>query len=85
MMISPKVDIWSVGIIFYILLFGKKPFTVDSGNMKAFKERMIDRKIVLTFPEERVISENSKRLIESMLKFDPEDRPEPQEALKMFH
>ena len=25
-MISPKVDIWSVAIIFYYLLYGIKPF-----------------------------------------------------------
>lgn len=25
-MISPKVDIWSVAIVFYYLLYGSKPF-----------------------------------------------------------
>lgn len=85
MMISPKVDIWSVGIIFYILLFGKKPFTQDAGGMKAFKEKMIDRRYILNFPEGRNISENSRKLIELFLRFDPEDRPDPSEALKAFY
>ena len=53
--------------------------------MKTFKERMIDWKFNLNFPEGIMISENSKKLILSLLKFDPEDRPEPSEALKFFH
>lgn len=85
MMISPKVDVWSVGVIFYMLLFGKKPFQAENGNIKNFKDKMIDRKFMLNFPSELQISENSKNLIQSMLRFDPEDRPEPAEALRLFH
>lgn len=62
-MISPKVDIWSLGIIFYYLLFGKKPFIMDNGNMKNFKEKLIDKKFSLSFPDEIIISENSRKLI----------------------
>lgn len=53
--------------------------------MKVFKEKMIDRKFMLTFPDTRIISENSKKLIELFLKYDPEERPDPSEALKIFY
>ena len=53
--------------------------------MKVFKERMIDWKFLLTFPETRTISENSKKLIEMFLKYDPDERPDPSVALKFLN
>jgi tousled-like kinase len=37
-MISSKVDVWSVGVIFYQLLYGKKPFGNDMSQQKFLSE-----------------------------------------------
>ena len=67
-----KCDIWSAGIIMYILLCGYPPFNGDSDKeiMEAVKLGEFD------FPEEEwsVISDEAKDLINKMLTYEPEKR-----------
>lgn len=42
-MISSKVDVWSVGVIFYQLLYGKKPFGNDMSQQKFLTESIRQR------------------------------------------
>ena len=67
-----KCDIWSAGVIFYILLCGYPPFNgeTDKEIMEAVKKGEFD------FPEEEwsVITEEGKDLIRKMLQYDPKKR-----------
>ena len=71
--ISDKCDIWSCGVILYILLCGYPPFNAN-------KDTEITRKIksgAFSFPQEDWynISDLAKNLINKMLKVDPKQRP----------
>jgi tousled-like kinase len=43
--ISPKVDIWSVGVIFYQMLFGKRPYGEGKSQDQVLKEGIMVRLI----------------------------------------
>jgi len=67
-----KCDIWSCGVILYILLCGYPPFNgeTDSDIMAAVRKGQYD------FPVEEWsgISKEAKDLVSNMLKFDPKKR-----------
>lgn len=67
-----KCDIWSSGVILYILLCGYPPFNGETDNdiMAAVRKGQYD------FPVEEWsgISKEAKDLVSNMLKFDPKNR-----------
>jgi len=67
------VDIWSSGVIAYILLFGKMPFDLDSTSNKI-------KSYQFTFPVSRV-SQNAKNFITNMLQIDISKRLTASELL----
>ena len=75
-----KCDIWSAGVIFYILLCGYPPFNgeTDKEIMACVKEGKFD------FPPEEwdVVSKDAKNLIMKMLTYDPKKRLSAMEVLK---
>lgn len=67
---SAKCDVWSTGVMFYELLYGKLPWTGYSvsnlyGNIKSK---------ALEFPKEVKVSSETKDLLSKMLKFKDEER-----------
>lgn len=74
-----KCDIWSCGVILYILLCGYPPFNgeTDTDIMKAVKKGKFD------FPEEEwgSISKEAKSLVSHMLTYDPKTRYSADECL----
>ena len=74
-----KCDIWSCGVILYILLCGYPPFNGDSDVdiMKAVKKGEYD------FPPEEwdSISKEAIELVKNMLKYDPKSRMSAFECL----
>ena len=68
---SFEVDIWSIGIILYILLIGKPPF--ETNNAKETYKRI--RLKSYSFPQGEKISEPARELIESILVLEPHKRP----------
>jgi calcium-dependent protein kinase len=76
---NEKCDIWSAGVILYVLLCGYPPFNgeTDKEIMEAVKNGYFD------FPEEEwsVISSSAKRLIKRMLIYDFKQRPSALELL----
>ena len=76
---NEKCDVWSCGVITYILLSGMPPFNGQSDQdiMKKVREG------VFSF-EDRIwatISENAKSFIKTLLIYDPKDRPSAEAAL----
>ena len=75
---SYEVDIWSIGIIIYILLIGKPPF--ETNNVKETYKRIRLRNY--SFPQNAKISEPAKDLIQNILVLEPHRRPTLDEILK---
>ena len=73
-----KVDIWSSGVIFYILLVGYPPF--NGSNVNEILDSVKKGKYDMRGPEWNKISDLSKDLISKMLEYDPQIRISSQEA-----
>ena len=84
--ISSKVDVFSTGVAFYQMLYGKKPFgakasqddhmtSLSSGRILSveFPDESTDKEVKKTAPK---VSEQAKALIRQMLKHDHHDRPD---------
>ena len=75
---SFEVDIWSLGVIIYILLIGRPPF--ETNNVKETYKRIRLRNY--SFPQNARISEPAKELIQNILVLNPYKRPSLEEILK---
>lgn len=74
-----KCDVWSCGVIFYILLCGYPPF--NGPNDKVIFQRVLEGKFVFADEDWNGISVTAKDLIKKMLTYDPVKRISAQQAL----
>jgi polo-like kinase 1 len=68
---SFEVDIWSMGVVMYTLLFGKPPF--ETKEVKDTYKRI--RANQYSFPSSVEVSQSAKSLIMDILKTEPTQRP----------
>lgn len=68
---SFEVDIWSLGVVAYTLLFGRPPYETSDVKLTYKKIKMNN----YTFPENIKVHPSAKRLISSILNLDPSKRP----------
>lgn len=74
---SYEVDVWSIGVIIYTLLFGRPPFETADVKKTYKRIKMND----YSFPEHSDVSDEAKDLISRILKSDPEERLKLNEIL----
>lgn len=76
---GPACDIWSTGVLMYIMLCGYLPFTGESPNQVCAK--IIKGKLRMDQPEWEYCSEESKNLLKQMLVVNPTERISASDAL----
>ncbi|KAJ8524015.1 hypothetical protein ON010_g17103 [Phytophthora cinnamomi] len=80
--VGVQCDLWSVGIVLYVLLSGIHPFDPDG---RQTRDQIINNiqsgQFSMTGPRWDAISTDAKELISAMLQVSPEARPTAAEAL----
>lgn len=74
--ISSKVDVWSVGVIFFQVLFGKRPFGEGQTQQTILDEKIILRAHEVTFPVKPSVTPEAKAFIRRCLTHSAALRPD---------
>ncbi|XP_030049331.1 calcium/calmodulin-dependent protein kinase type IV isoform X2 [Microcaecilia unicolor] len=78
---GPEVDMWSVGIITYILLCGFEPFYDERGDQYMFK-KILNCDYDFVSPWWDDVSLNAKDLVKKLIVLDPKKRLTTHQALQ---
>ena len=83
---SYEVDIWSLGVVAYTMLFGRPPFETVDVNLTYKRIKMNN----YSFPDNIKVDPTAKKLISSILNLDPSKRPSldaiaENDFFKMYH
>lgn len=73
--ISNKVDVWSIGVIFYQMLFGKRPFGDGQTQDKILADGTMLNAHTVTFPERIAITNGASEFLRACLTYDQSFRP----------
>ncbi|XP_074659089.1 serine/threonine-protein kinase tousled-like 1 [Tubulanus polymorphus] len=75
--ISSKVDVWSVGVIFYQCLYGRKPFGHDKSQAEILEQNLIvNGPAAPEFPAKPVVTQEAKNFIRRCLQKSKDARPD---------
>ena len=77
--ISTKVDVWSTGVIFYQMLFGKRPFGEGRSQERILQQGIIRRDTQVDFPDTHKVTEEAKEFIRMGLPSNQNLRPDMEE------
>ncbi|XP_024640782.1 serine/threonine-protein kinase TOUSLED [Medicago truncatula] len=75
-LISSKVDVWSAGILFYQMLFGRRPFGHDQSQERILGEKTIIKAHKVEFPSRPTVSNEAKDFIRRCLTYNQAERPD---------
>ena len=73
--ISNKVDVWSIGVIFYQTLFGKRPFGDGQSQDHVLSNNIMLNAREVRFPSTPQVSAGAKEFIRQCLTYDQTFRP----------
>ncbi|KXZ46576.1 hypothetical protein GPECTOR_42g787 [Gonium pectorale] len=78
--ISNKLDVWSAGVIFYSLLYGKKPYGESMSQEQMLRERVMAVQREVEFPARPTVSPEAKDFIRRCLAWQQDARPDVEAA-----
>ena len=73
--ISNKVDVWSIGVIFYQMLYGQRPFGEGKTQDGLLADRTMLNAQEVHLPEKPAISQGGKDFVQQCLTYDQAFRP----------
>jgi len=73
--ISNKVDVWSIGVIFYQMLYGQRPFGEGKTQDKLLADHTMLNAQEVHLPEKPAISQAGKDFVKQCLTYDQAFRP----------
>ena len=73
--ISNKVDVWSIGVIFYQMLYGQRPFGEGKSQDKLLADHTMLNAQEVHLPEKPVVSQAGKDFVKQCLMYDQAFRP----------
>ncbi|XP_065866829.1 serine/threonine-protein kinase TOUSLED isoform X2 [Euphorbia lathyris] len=73
-LISSKVDVWSAGVLFYQMLFGRRPFGHDQTQERILREDTIIKARRVEFPSKPSVSSEAKEFIRRCLTYNQSER-----------
>ena len=74
--ISSKVDVWSIGVIFYQCLYGVKPFGNNQSQQAILQQQVILKAKEVKFPDTKKVSAEAKDFIRRCLTYSMAARPD---------
>ena len=74
--ISNKVDVWSLGVIYYQMLYGKRPFGDGQSQDRVLSNNLILNATAVKFPLKPQVSKEGKDFIANMLTHNQVLRPD---------
>lgn len=77
---TAKCDLWSIGVILYIMLCGLPPF--NGGTDDEIMQKVKIGKYNFNHKPFKLCSDESKDLIKQLLQYSPKDRLDAQQALE---
>jgi len=72
--IDNRVDVWSIGVIFYQCIYGKKPFGHNQSQQQILENKTIVNATEVHFPAKPILSQDAKDFIRSCLIYRKDDR-----------
>ncbi|UJR30908.1 hypothetical protein I4U23_018418 [Adineta vaga] len=74
--ISSKVDVWSLGCIFFQCLYGRKPYGHNQSQAAILENQTILKAKEVEFPAKPLVSDGAKAFIKRCLTYNVRDRPD---------
>lgn len=80
--ITNKVDVWSIGVIFYQMLYGRRPFGDGQSQEGVLANNIMLNAREVPFPDSPKISESAKAFLYTCLTYEQALRPNIAELCK---